>query len=94
MPDMETSGRRPAHNVIMENRRRMSLSGVADVDSFDEGTVVAATELGDITIKGSGLHIARFDQDSGELELDGVINELLYSEMKEERKGLFAKLFR
>ncbi|MBE6753545.1 MAG: sporulation protein YabP [Ruminococcaceae bacterium] len=85
---------RAAHNVIMENRRVMSLSGVRDVDSFDEQTVVVLTEMGELTIRGVKLHISRLDQDTGEMLLDGEISELIYSDAVDEPKGFFARLFR
>lgn len=85
---------RATHNVIMENRRSLSLSGVRDVDSFDEQSVVVVTELGELTVRGEGLHISRLDQQTGELDMSGVINELVYSELKQERKGLLARLMR
>jgi len=92
--DREMLQPRAAHNVIMENRRVMSLSGVRDVDSFDEQTVVVLTEMGELTIRGVKLHISRLDQDTGEMLLDGEISELIYSDAVDEPKGFFARLFR
>jgi len=85
---------RGAHNVIMENRRNLSISGVRDVDSFDEQSVVLLTEMGELTIRGSSLHISHLDQDTGELNMSGDISELIYSEIKQERKGFFSRLAR
>lgn len=93
MADREVAAR-AAHNVIMENRHSLSLSGVREVDSFDEQSVVIVTELGELTVRGESLHISRLDQDTGELDMSGDINELVYSEMKQERKGFFARLMR
>lgn len=93
MADREVAAR-AAHNVIMENRHSLSLSGVREVDSFDEQSVVVITELGELTVRGENLHISRLDQDTGELDMSGDINELVYSEMKQERKGFFARLMR
>ena len=94
MNEQSTIQTRTAHNVIMENRRIMSLSGVRDVDSFDEQTIVVITELGELTIKGVKLHISRLDQETGEMTLDGEINELIYTDAVDEPKGFFARLFR
>lgn len=94
MADKERVQQRIAHNVIMENRHTLSLSGVRDVDSFDEQTVVLITEMGELTIRGIGLHIIRLDQESGELYMDGEISELVYTDEKPEQKGLFSRLFR
>ncbi len=84
---------RPAHNIILENRRMLSLSGVRDVDSFNEQAVVLLTELGELTVKGLNLHISHLDQETGELTMDGEISELVYSEINIEPKGFFARLF-
>ena len=83
---------RPAHNAILENRRLLSLSGVRDVSGFDDRAVTLLTELGELTVRGLELHISRFDQDTGELTLDGEIGELVYAEAEPEKKGFFSRL--
>ncbi len=93
MADKDTTAR-GAHNVIMENRHSLSISGVRDVDSFDEQSVVLLTEMGELAVRGENLHILHLDQDTGELRMNGDINELVYSELKQERKGFFARLMR
>lgn len=82
------------HNLILKGRKDLSISGVLDVDSFDESTVVAYTELGELTIKGQNLHINKIDLDSGDLDLEGNILSLEYLEDKVAEKGFFARLFR
>jgi len=93
MTDRQNTANAP-HNIIMENRHSLSISGVRDVDSFDEQTVVLLTEMGELTVRGEALHISHLDQDSGELTMSGDINELIYSELKQERKGFFSRLMR
>lgn len=78
----------------MENRRMISLSGVRDVDSFEETNVVIATEMGELTVKGDRLHISRFDQETGEMLIDGEICELIYTDAVDEPQGFWARLFR
>lgn len=82
-----------AHNLILEERKKLTVSGVMDVDSFDEETVVAFTDLGELTIKGSNLHINKINVESGDLAVEGLIHSISYSE---ERKttGFFSKLFK
>ena len=92
MGNTERPAVRPAHNVIMENRRVLSLSGVKDVEGFDERSVTLLTELGELIVRGLELHISRFDQDTGELTLDGEIGELVYTEAEPEKKGFFSRL--
>ena len=70
------------HQLILDERQRLSLSGVSDVDSFDDAVVVAHTSLGDLTVKGQHLHICRLNTESGELSLEGQIDLLEYTEPK------------
>ena len=70
------------HQLILDDRRRLSLSGVSDVDSFDDTTVIAHTTLGDLTLKGQGLHICRLNTETGDLSLEGQIDLLEYTEAK------------
>ena len=46
------------HNLILEDRRSLSVSGVSDVDSFDEQTVIVYTDKGELTVRGSELHLS------------------------------------
>ncbi len=68
------------HSLNLESRERLSLTGVDDVSGFDENLVVLTTALGDLSIRGQGLHIERIDLDIGQLELHGHIQELSYEE--------------
>ena len=82
------------HQVIMENRRTLSVSGVSDVDSFDGLTVVAYTDLGELTVRGSGLQIQRLNVETGDLSLVGEIDSLTYSAFSSRRGGKLKRLFR
>ena len=68
------------HVLHMDNREKLTMSGVEDVSGFDESVVVLTTALGELSIRGSALHIERIDLDAGELELRGSIRELSYDE--------------
>ena len=85
---------RKRHNMILEDRKQLALSGVSDVSGFDEETVILETELGQLTVKGSSLHISKFSLETGELNLDGNIYSLVYAENRQTEGGFFAKLFR
>lgn len=82
------------HNVVMEERKHLTISGVKDVDSFDEMNIVAITTLGEMTISGSNLRINRFSTDVGELAIDGEIVSIIYSENSREQGGFFSRIFR
>ena len=82
------------HNIIMENRRSLTVTGVMDIDSFDEQQVIVFTDQGELTIKGINLHINKIDVDSGDLLMEGEIDSLSYSENQPQKGGLLARLFR
>ncbi len=80
------------HQLIMQDRRQVELTGVTDVDSFDDATVVAYTSLGALTVQGSGLHIKRLDLDCGILSVEGQVDCLQYTDTH--KRGLLGRLFR
>lgn len=82
------------HNIIMENRRNLTITGVMDIDSFDEETVIIFTEQGELTIKGANLHINKIDVDTGDLLMEGEVDSLSYSDNQPQKGGFLSKLFR
>ena len=82
------------HNLVLENREKLSLTGVTDVDSFDENTIVAYTDYGELTIGGENLHICKLNIEDGELKIEGTVSSLNYLSNKPKSQGLFAKVFR
>ena len=80
------------HAVQMENRERLMIGGVQDVAGFDENMVVLSTALGDLTVRGEGLHIEKIDLEAGRLELHGKLTELSYDEPAPSG-GWWSKLF-
>ena len=81
------------HNLTLEERNRLLVSGVTDIGGYDEQTVVAQTEKGELTVKGEGLHIIRMSVDMGELAVEGNIISMQYSETQP-AAGFFSRLFR
>ena len=83
------------HNIILEDRRLLTVSGVADVDSFDERMVTVFTDMGELIVRGSDLHINRLSVEVGELLLEGRIVSLTYQdEAPKSAGGFFGKVFR
>lgn len=80
-------------NIIIENRKKLNLSGVKDVLGFDEETIALDTVLGKVTIKGSKLHIQNFNTEKGDLTAEGKINAIVYIS-DQNNKGFISKLFR
>lgn len=68
------------HHVIMEDRTKLSVTGVEDVISFDEAEIITRTAQGNLIIRGTGLHIGKLTLDSGEVSVDGLVRELCYEE--------------
>lgn len=83
------------HNIILEDRRVLTVSGVSDVDSFDEETVMLYTELGELTIRGSDLHMNKLNVETGDVSIEGNISSLSYQdETPRSSGGFMSKLFR
>lgn len=82
------------HNIIMEERKKLSVSGVVDIDSFDEQTVIAVTQMGELTIRGWGLHITRLNLEQAELMVDGEISSLTYTDTRPKAQGFLSKVLR
>ena len=74
-------------NLVLENRNKLSISGVKDVLSFDDQVVIMETELGLLTIKGENLKINKLSIDTEEVIVEGEIINLGYSEKDDEKKG-------
>ena len=80
------------HSLTVEGRRKMVLSGVLDVESFDEAEVVMLTTGGNLIIRGSGMHMGKLDLEAGEARIEGLISELCYEEVAASG-SLWARLF-
>jgi sporulation protein YabP len=73
----------------------MNLSGVTDVDCFDERMIRLYTQLGELTIKGRNLHMDTVSVETGDMRVTGDIWSLQYGDR--DRKGplsALGKLFR
>lgn len=82
------------HNLIMQDRKSLSVTGVSDVDSFDEHTVIMYTNMGELTVKGDDLHINKLNVDTGDVALEGKIYSLSYTDDTPKGKSLLSKLFK
>ncbi len=81
-------------NIIVESRERISVSGVNDVEAFDENSIMLSTELGNLVIKGQDLRIGKLNLDSGEVLAEGSFESFEYSEEGMQKGGFFSKMFR
>lgn len=81
--------KRPAavHRLQLTDRNRGSITGVKDVNSFDEKEISLVTESGILTIKGENLHVTRLDLEKQEVDIGGKVDCLLYSQGIAKAKG-------
>lgn len=96
MEDLNTAGR--MHKISITNRRTCTVNGVNDVLSFDLREIVLETEQGMLMIRGSELHVSRLTLEKGEVDIDGRIDSLTYSEQTDsagsKAESLLSRLFR
>lgn len=91
----EEKKQRTIHNVIMENRKALTISGVTDVDSFDERCISLYTQMGELVIKGRELHINSVSVETGDMSIEGDIWALCYGDKdKSGALSFLGKLFR
>ena len=83
----------PRTSVTIENRERISVTGIVRIDSFDETEVCARVESSGVSVYGQGLHISRLDLDNGILIVDGFISGVEYSD-QERKGGMFSRIFK
>lgn len=82
-----------AHRLELEGRERLTVSGVEDVERFDETGIVMSTSVGTLVITGEDLHIGKLSLDGGELHVDGKIDSLTYEDQGQGRGGFLSRLF-
>lgn len=83
-------------NLVLENREKLSVSGVNDVLSFDDQVVMVDTELGLLTVKGENIRINKLSLDTAEVIIEGEISSLAYSQNKQEKSTgtILSKIFK
>ncbi len=81
-------------NVIIENRKKLNISGVKQVVSFDDETVLLETALGRMTVKGENLKIDSFNTSTGDLTAIGMIHAVVYMAGENTGGGFISRLFR
>lgn len=85
-----------AHNIIMENRKKISVSAVEDVDSFDEHGVTVYTSMGALDIKGRDIHMTKLNLESGEIIVEGEFDSIIYPDSSKppEKKGFLSSILK
>ena len=97
MPMPEEKKINQKHTILIDERNKISVTGVLDVFAFDEENIVAETELGMLTIKGMDLHVNKLNLEKGELEVEGELDSVSYSQVgghDKSKNSLLARLFK
>ncbi len=83
-------------NLTLENRKKLTLSGIIEVISFDEQKIDLTTKLGNLTIKGEELKMNRLDVQSGDVMIAGSIASIVYNGkvLKKSNKSIISRLFK
>lgn len=82
-------------NVILENREKVSLTGIKDVLSFDDEIVILESELGILSIKGTDLRVNKISVESGDVIVEGSVRVIEYSDKGPiQKQGLINRIFR
>ena len=82
-----------AHRLELVGRERLMVSGVEDVERFDETGIIMSTSTGTLVITGEDLHIGKLSLDGGELHVDGRVDSVSYEDDGPSRGGFFSRLF-
>ncbi|MBU5257281.1 sporulation protein YabP [Tissierella praeacuta] len=81
-------------NIMVEDREKMTVTGVEQVESFNDNTIILTTVKGGMTIKGEGLNIAKLNLDDGSVKIEGKINGVNYMNKEGTPKNIMGKIFK
>lgn len=85
----------PYHNLIMKDRKYLEISGVKQIESFDEEMFIIETVQGYIEISGSELGLDKLDKERGEVHIKGMIEGIMYlDDRKSSKESFMRKMFR
>lgn len=81
------------HCLTLDERKKLSVSGVEEVVNFDEGQVSVQTVQGLLLVRGENLRVDKLEKSTGELTISGLVTDLAYEETGP-GTGFWSKLFR
>jgi len=85
--------RQQRHNVTLSGRSKLTISGVDDVENFDENLIVLHTTAGIMVVRGGDLRVEKLSINGGELDVNGRVDAIEYEEDRRQSGGLFKRLF-
>lgn len=81
------------HSLRLDERERLTVTGVEEVVSFHEEEVAIRTVRGLLIVRGAGLKVDKLEKTAGELSVSGSVSDLSYEETGP-GTGFFSRLFR
>jgi sporulation protein YabP len=96
MADEKKIPERDHQNITLRDRKKLLITGVHNVDSFNEELIVVDSELGLIVIRGADMHINKLDVESAALDVEGEIAVIEYVDQTapQRKSGFLSGLFR
>ena len=91
MAQGEDRGLQQPHKLSLDERKKLTVSGVGEVVSFEENAVVLRTSRGTLLVRGQDLHLKTLSLDGGQVAVDGTVTALIYEEPRREG-GFFSRL--
>ena len=68
------------HKLQLSERKQLTMTGVTEVVSFDDSTVVLQTSLGTLIVQGQELQLKTLSLEGGQVAVDGTVTALSYEE--------------
>ena len=91
---MDTVAAKKTHSVLLENKEKLTLSGVTDVEQFDPDHLTVQTDHGRLEIRGDNLQVTRLSLETGDMCAEGTVEAIAYTGIEKGAGGLFSKVFR
>ena len=82
------------HNITINERKNIIITGVKKIDSFDNEEFVLEITMGNLIIKGKDLEMIKLDTYQGNVSIKGVMNSVTYTDVTKKEEGVFSKLFK
>ncbi len=82
------------HNITINERKNIIITGVKKIDSFDNEEFLLETTMGNLIIKGKDLEMIKLDTYQGNVSIKGVMNSVTYTDVTKKEEGVFSKLFK
>ena len=86
----EQIGYERPHQITLEGRKKLVITGVREVESFNESCIILRTESGGLVVDGQELHIEKLSLDGGDVIVEGLVDAISYEDTPQKR-GFFSR---